>query len=101
MIKSKGERVSPKEMENVLSGMPGVAEAAVIGVPDALLGEAIKVFLVTAQENTLAAKDVMRFCSENFESFMLPKYVVFLEELPKSAHGKIDKSALKQATLPE
>jgi acyl-coenzyme A synthetase/AMP-(fatty) acid ligase len=100
MIKTKGERVSPKEMENVLSGMPGVAEVAIIGVPDKVLGQAIKVFLVAAPGRTLTEKEVLRFCSENFESFMLPKYVVFLEELPKSAHGKIDKTALKQTTLP-
>jgi len=100
MIKTKGERVSPKEMENALSGMPGIAEVAVIGVPDEVLGQAIKIFLVAAPGKSLTEKDVMRFCSENFESFMLPKHVVFLEELPKSAHGKIDKSALKQVTLP-
>jgi len=95
MIKTKGERVSPKEMENVLSGMPGVAEAAVIGVPDEMLGQAIKVFLIAASGGMLTEKDVLRFCSENFESFMLPKHIVILAELPKSAHGKIDKTALK------
>jgi len=95
MIKTRGERVSPKEMENVLSGMPGVEESAVMGVPDEMLGEAIKVFLVAMPGSTLTDKDLLRFCSENFESYMQPKYIVFLAELPKSKHGKIDKAALR------
>lgn len=98
MIKTKGERVSPKEMENALSAMPGVAEVAVIGVPDEILGQAIKVFIVRKAETDVFEKDVKKFCSGSLESFMLPKYVEFLDELPKSSHGKIDKSALKAVT---
>jgi acyl-CoA synthetase (AMP-forming)/AMP-acid ligase II len=96
MLKTKGERVSPKELENVLAEMPGVAEVAIIGVPDDLLGQAIKAFVVATPGTPMTVKDVLRYCSENLESFMLPKYVEFLEELPKSPHGKIDKSRLKE-----
>jgi acyl-coenzyme A synthetase/AMP-(fatty) acid ligase len=95
MIKSKGERVSPKEVENVLSEIPGVAEAAVIGVPDEMLGQAIKAFIVRSSNCTIPEKEVLKACTEDMESFMVPKFVEFLDELPKSAHGKIDKSALK------
>jgi acyl-coenzyme A synthetase/AMP-(fatty) acid ligase len=95
MIKSKGERISPKEVENTLSEIEGVAEAAVIGVPDEILGQAIKAFLVRAPGNALTERDVMKYCSGHLEIFMVPKYIEFVDKLPKSPHGKIDKKALK------
>lgn len=95
MIKTKGERVSPKEIENALCSISGVVETAVLGVPDEILGQAIKVFIVTKEEITLTADEVKKFCSKNLEPFMVPKYVDFRESLPKSPSGKIDKKALK------
>jgi len=96
MLKTKGERVSPKEVENVLCELEGVAEAAVVGIPDEILGQAIKVYIVRKPGSTLVEKDILKYCADHMESFMLPKYVEFLDEMPKSAHGKIDKSALKR-----
>lgn len=96
MIKTKGERVSPKEVENVLTEIPGVAEAAVIGVPDEILGNAVKAFLVRIPGTFLDERDVMRYCSKHLENFMMPKYIEFVEDLPKSPHGKVDKSKLKK-----
>jgi len=95
MIKSKGERISPKEVENTLSEIEGVAEAAVIGVPDEILGQAIKAFLVRAPGNALTEREVLKYCSGHLEVFMVPKYIEFVDRLPKSPHGKIDKKALK------
>jgi amino acid adenylation domain-containing protein len=96
MIKTKGERVSPKEIENILCSMEGVNEAAVIGVPDEILGQAVKAYIVKSPESQINEKDVLRYCSQNIELFMIPKYVVFLVSLPKSPNGKIDKKTLKQ-----
>jgi acyl-CoA synthetase (AMP-forming)/AMP-acid ligase II len=95
MIKTKGERVSPKEIENTLCSIPGVVEAAVLGVPDEILGQAIKVYIVAGTQCGLTADKVMRFCAKNLEPFMVPKYVDFRESLPKSPSGKIDKKSLK------
>ena len=95
LIKTKGERVSPKEIENALCAMPGVVEAAIIGVPDEILGQAIKAYVVPAVNATLTAEQVMKFCAQNLEAFMVPKYVDFRDLLPKSASGKIDKKTLK------
>lgn len=95
MIKSRGERISPKEIENVICQIPGVIEVAVIGVPDEIAGQSIKGFLVCDKDANLTEKDVLKHCSENLESFALPKYIEFLEQLPKTPHGKIDKKALK------
>lgn len=94
MIKTRGERVSAKEVENVLCDLDGVVEAAVIGVPDEIFGQAIKAFIVTDHRNHLTEKDVLKFCTTNMESFMVPKYIQFLNTLPKTANGKIDKKLL-------
>jgi amino acid adenylation domain-containing protein len=94
MIKTKGERVSPKEIENALCELEGVAEAAVVGIPDEMIGQAIKAFIVPKKEASLTEKLVIAHCTKNLEPFMIPKYVEFRESLPKSANGKIDKKAL-------
>ncbi len=67
LIKTRGERVSPKELENVLHEIDGVAEAAVIGVPDEILGKAIKIFMVTNGGKDLTEKEVIKFCQDNLE----------------------------------
>ena len=95
MIKSKGERISAKEVENNISSMQGVAEVAVIGVPDEILGQAIKAFIVSATAVNLTEKEVLKYCSKNMETFMVPKYVEFMDNLPKTPNGKIDKKQLK------
>jgi long-chain acyl-CoA synthetase len=94
MIKTRGERVSPKEVENALCELDGVAEAAVVGVPDEILGQAVKAFIV-ARASGLDEKTVLRHCAERLGSFMVPKYVEFVDALPRTAHGKIDKRQLQ------
>jgi amino acid adenylation domain-containing protein len=95
MIKSKGERISAKEVENNICGMEGVAEVAVIGLPDEILGQAVKAYIVPARQVELTEKQVLKYCSANMETFMVPKYVEFLDRLPKTPNGKIDKKQLK------
>jgi amino acid adenylation domain-containing protein len=94
MIKSRGERVSARELENTLCAMQGVAEAAVVGVPDELLGQAIKAFIVPAARAEFSAAAVRRYCEQNLETFMIPKFVEIVARLPKTPHGKIDKELL-------
>ena len=93
IIKSRGEKVAPKEVENVLYSLPGVVEAAVIGIPDPILGEAIKAFLVIS-EGTLSDKEVLAHCRANLEDFMVPQQIEFRTELPKTTSGKIKKTNL-------
>lgn len=95
IIKSGGEKISPVEVENVLYGLPGIKEAAVIGVPDEALGQAVKAFVALAQGASLTAKEVLRHCSTRLENFMVPRSVEFLSELPKTDNGKIKKDALR------
>lgn len=90
VIKTRGEKVSPKEIENVLYALAGVAEAVVVGVPDAILGMAIKAVVVPA-DATLTAQDVLRHCARHLEEFMVPKLVEFRDSLPKTDSGKISR----------
>jgi acyl-CoA synthetase (AMP-forming)/AMP-acid ligase II len=97
IIKSRGEKVSPVEVENVLHGIPGVRDAAVIGVPDPVLGEAIRAY-VSLSDPALTAREIRRACQERLESFMVPSEVVFLPELPKTDTGKVRKKDLPRAS---
>ncbi|UCC98573.1 MAG: AMP-binding protein [Phycisphaerales bacterium] len=99
MIKSRGERISAKEIENIICNMEGVTEAAVIGVPDEIFGQVIKAHIVPAPDVDLTDKEVLKYCSENMESFMVPKYIEFMGSLPKTPNGKIDKKQLKSKEL--
>jgi long-chain acyl-CoA synthetase len=95
IIKSRGEKVSPREVENVLYGLDGVLEAAVIGVSDAVLGEAVKAFISLRDGVVLTEREVLRHCQSRLESFMVPKTVIFVDELPKTDTGKIKKTGLR------
>jgi amino acid adenylation domain-containing protein len=94
MFKSGGEKVAPKEIEAVLYDIPGVREAAVIGVPDDVLGRAIKAYVVLERGATLSERDVKRHCREKLETFFVPRHVKFVDELPRTDTGKIKKTAL-------
>ncbi|MBN1934417.1 MAG: AMP-binding protein [Anaerolineae bacterium] len=93
VLKSRGEKVPPKEVENVLYGIPGVVQAAVIGVSDPLLGQAVKAFVVV-EGVELSEQDVLRHCRAHLEDFMVPKYVEFRDSLPVR-NGKIIKTELR------
>ena len=94
IIKTRGEKVSPVEVENVLHGMPGIREAAVVGVPDVLLGQVIRAYVALEPGTTISDKDIIKYCLSRLENFMVPKEVVFLAELPKTNTGKISKKTL-------
>ena len=94
MIKTKGERISTKEVEHTLCSMDVVAEAAVIGVPDEILGMAIAAFIVPEAKVGLTEQRVLKYCRENMETFLVPKYIEFMDKLPKTPNGKINKIQL-------
>ena len=96
VIKSRGEKVAPREVEDVLYALPGVREAAVIGVPDPILGEAVKAFVVRRSRASATRRATSSPTAARGSSrFMVPKHVELCEALPKTDTGKIKKSGLR------
>ena len=90
IIKTRGEKVAPKEVETVLHAHPGIAEAVVMGVADPVLGHAIAALVVRSDES-LSERDIIRHCAAHLEDFMVPKIVEFRSELPKTDTGKVSR----------
>ncbi|MCS7480602.1 FadD3 family acyl-CoA ligase [Umezawaea endophytica] len=91
-----GFNVYPAEVEQVLARLPGVAEAAVVGVPDARLGEVGVAHVVTAPGHALSAGDVIGFCRERLANYKVPRLVKFPPSLPRNAGGKVVKHLLRK-----
>jgi acyl-CoA synthetase (AMP-forming)/AMP-acid ligase II len=94
MIKSGGHRISPKEIEEAILELPAVHEVAVVGVEDEILGESITAFVVPKEQCVIDSQDVQRHCTERLSVYQVPRKVLFLRELPKTATGKVKKHEL-------
>jgi acyl-CoA ligase (AMP-forming) (exosortase A-associated) len=90
MIKTSGYRVSRTEVEEILYRLPQVKEAAVIGVPDDILGQSIKAVVVLQEGTSLKESDLRSYCFEHLPRFMVPKEVLFVDAIPKTSNGKVD-----------
>jgi amino acid adenylation domain-containing protein len=95
IIKSRGEKVSPTEVENVLYALAGIREAAVVGVPDPVQGMALKAIVALAPGTGLDARAIVGHCVAHLEDVMVPRLVEIRDELPKTATGKIRRAALQ------
>ncbi|HKW94426.1 MAG TPA: acyl-CoA ligase (AMP-forming), exosortase A system-associated [Methylomirabilota bacterium] len=96
MIKSSGFRISPTEVEEVLFESGLIRTAAVIGIPDEVLGQTVKAFVVPRDGETAAVARLMEFCSARMPRHMVPKAIEVLEEMPKTTSGKVDYPALRR-----
>jgi long-chain acyl-CoA synthetase len=94
IIKSRGEKVPPREVEEVLHIDPAVHEAAVVGVPDRLLGEAVHAHVSARQGEELDPAALKRLCAEHLEDYMVPQRIVVHDELPRNQNNKIDRLGL-------
>jgi amino acid adenylation domain-containing protein len=94
IIKSRGEKVAPKEVEAALVNVEGVKEAVVFGVPDELLGEAVKAVVVLEAGASWTERELIKECQKRLEGFMVPKYVELVAELPKTTTGKLTRKGL-------
>jgi len=95
MIKSSGFRISPTEVEEVLFQTGKLRGAAAIGIPDDVLGQVIKVFVVPRDGDELDTEALLAACAEKMPRYMVPKFVEVLQELPKTSSGKVDYPALR------
>ncbi len=96
MIVSGGENVFPGEIENLLLEHDGVVEAAVTGVPDDEFGQRLKAYLVPRPDTTLDAEEIRAYVKENLARYKVPRDVVFLDELPRNATGKLLRDRLAE-----
>jgi acyl-CoA ligase (AMP-forming) (exosortase A-associated) len=97
MIKCSGYRVSPTEVEEVLFQSGKLREAGVIGIPDSVLGQAIKAFVVPREGSSITCDALLAYCAEKLPRYMIPKAVQIVENLPKTSSGKVDYPSLRAA----
>jgi fatty-acyl-CoA synthase len=98
MIVSGGENVFPREVEDIVACIDGVEDVAMIGVPDADFGQRLKAFVVVTDGAAVTAADIRGHVKANLARFKVPRDIVFLDELPRNATGKVLKREL--AKLP-
>jgi long-chain acyl-CoA synthetase len=96
MIKSGGNRVSAKEVEDVIAEIPAVVEVAVVGAPHELLGESIKAFISTARAAGVTALEVLAHCRKRLPAAKTPEEIIFVGSLPHNSSGKVLKAKLKE-----
>jgi amino acid adenylation domain-containing protein len=94
VIKSRGEKVAPAEVEAALRSSPGVLEAAVVGRPDEVLGQAIHAFVVVDDRSQVTPAVLRAACCERLEPFMVPQAIEIVDSMPRTANGKIEMAAL-------
>ena len=99
MVKSGGISIYPLEIESVLYGHPDVLEAAVIGVPDAQWGEAVKAVIVLKSGSNIRGEDLIQFCKERLAAYKVPKSVAIVSSLPHTEIGKVNKVRIKEMVL--
>lgn len=95
MIVTGGYNVYPREVEELLFEHPEVAEAAVVGVPDERKGETVKAYVVTQPDATVSPEDIKQYCLENLAEYKHPREVKFVDALPRTASGKVQKFRLR------
>jgi crotonobetaine/carnitine-CoA ligase len=94
-IRRGGENITPYEIEKALADHPAVAEAAAVGVPDPILGEEIKAYIVLREGHSVQPQTLIEQCREKVPKFMIPRYIEFASHLPKTASEKVQKIVLK------
>jgi fatty-acyl-CoA synthase len=99
MLKIGGENVDPMEVERYLLQQPGVQQAAVVGYPDRRFGEVAVAFVLRAPDVALTADEIVAACRGRIASFKIPRHVVFVDELPVTPSGKIQKARLRERAL--
>jgi acyl-CoA synthetase (AMP-forming)/AMP-acid ligase II len=99
MINRGGENVYSIEVENVLAGAPGVGEAAVVGVPDEMMGEKVGAVIVPVAGRQLDIEAVLAYCRAHLADFKVPQYISLREDpLPRNPGGKLLKTQLREDT---
>ena len=99
MIKRAGENVAAGGGEMVIKTHPGVADAAVIGVPDPMRDESIKAFVILKEGQVATEEDIVEFCKSRLSKFRIPEFVEFRDDFPRTSVGKTQKHIMRQGEL--
>ena len=99
MLKVGGENVDPMEVEGLLLGFEGVQQVAVVGYPDERLTEVAVAYVQEKEGSSISSEDVIAFCKGKVASFKMPRHVLFVDEFPMTASGKIRKVALREDAI--
>ncbi len=99
LIIRKGQNIHPSDIEDVLYTHPKVAEVAVVGIPDEIRGESVRAYISLKEGAVATGEEIRRFCRQHMADYKLPKQIIFLDSLPKTATGKIRKEDLKHIPL--
>lgn len=94
MIKSGAHRISPREIEEVVAAVEGVNEVAVIGIDDDILGQVVKACVIASGADDGLRKQIQRHCRQRLAPYKIPREIVFIEDFPRTASGKIRKHLL-------
>jgi acyl-CoA synthetase (AMP-forming)/AMP-acid ligase II len=95
IIKTRGEMVAPREVENVIYQLDGITGCAVVGVEDENLGFAVKAYVTLRPTCRLSERDIIKHCMIRLESYKAPKHVTIVDELPRTESGKIRHASLR------
>jgi long-chain acyl-CoA synthetase len=96
IIKSRGEKVSPAEVENAIYSLSAVHEVVVAGIPDPMLGEAVCAFVSAREGENLSVQQIKHICNDRLENYMVPKHVLLLPELPRTSNGKLSRKLIME-----
>ncbi|MFM9884905.1 MAG: class I adenylate-forming enzyme family protein [Burkholderiales bacterium] len=96
IIKTRGEKVAPREVENAIHMIESITGCAVVGVPDPVLGEAVKAYVTLRSGSMITPRDIIRHCLNCLENHMAPKFVEVVDELPRTESGKIRHATLRE-----
>jgi len=96
MVVSGGENIYPVEVENVLAGIPGVVEVAVIGIPDETYGEALLAFFAMKPDHAIDVDSMVEFCRSKLAGYKIPRHLELIDALPRNPSGKILKTVLRE-----
>jgi len=100
MINRGGEKIYSLEVENVICDNRKVLEAAAVGVPDAVMGEAVKVCIALKEGENATEEEIRKHCAERLADYKVPKFVEFMDALPRNPAGKVSKSELRRIPSP-
>jgi fatty-acyl-CoA synthase len=99
MIIRGGENIYPREIEEFLFGLEGIADAQVVGVPSEKYGEEVGAFIVLKEGFGYRPEDIRDFCRGKISRYKIPKYVTFVNDYPMTASGKVQKFKLRDMSV--